>query len=217
VRRTTARQSIETASFRCRAQRSATRHPKRQKHTARNFNPRTFSAENAEKIRHPREFQSCRGSLRCRAEGSATRRARRISNRGESSRTSKPAPFKNRRVRHPQKISVHLSPCERVGHPPSSNRAGVHSGAARKGPPPASKIPTATLNEPRCYAKGFATRRESPRFPHSSTRFSRTNCSRSFGSTYGSLVPHFSGLTSPVKPLSQRSGTLIKIGVVLSM
>jgi hypothetical protein len=34
---------------------------------------RTFSAESAEKIRHPREFQSCMGLLRCRAEGLATR------------------------------------------------------------------------------------------------------------------------------------------------
>jgi hypothetical protein len=34
---------------------------------------RTFSAKGAEKIRHPRGFQSCKGSLRCRAEGSATR------------------------------------------------------------------------------------------------------------------------------------------------
>ena len=34
---------------------------------------RTFSAKNAEKIRHPREFQSYRCSLRCRAEGFATR------------------------------------------------------------------------------------------------------------------------------------------------
>jgi hypothetical protein len=59
-------------------------------------NPRTFSAESAEKIRHPREFQSCMGSLRCRAEGFATRPTR-----------------------------------------PSFNRAWVHSGAARKGSPPA--------------------------------------------------------------------------------
>jgi hypothetical protein len=41
-------------------------------------NPRTFSAESAEKIRHPREFQSCMGSLRCRAEGFATRPPARV-------------------------------------------------------------------------------------------------------------------------------------------
>jgi hypothetical protein len=34
---------------------------------------RIFSAESAEKIRHPREFQSRMSSLRCRAEGLATR------------------------------------------------------------------------------------------------------------------------------------------------
>jgi REP element-mobilizing transposase RayT len=33
---------------------------------------RTFSTQTAEKIRHPREFQSCMGSLRCRVEGFAT-------------------------------------------------------------------------------------------------------------------------------------------------
>jgi hypothetical protein len=51
------------------------------------------------------------------------------------------------RVRHPQKISVHLSSCGRVGHPPekirhpaSFNRAWVYSGAARKGWPPAGRV-----------------------------------------------------------------------------
>jgi hypothetical protein len=39
----------------------------------RNVKTRTFSAQTAEKIRHPAEFQSCMGSFRCRADGFATR------------------------------------------------------------------------------------------------------------------------------------------------
>jgi hypothetical protein len=47
---------------------------------------RTFSAKGAEKIRHPREFQSYRCSLRCRDEGFATRRSRPGFDRGSHRR-----------------------------------------------------------------------------------------------------------------------------------
>ena len=44
------------------------------------------------------------------------------------------------------------------------------------------------------------------------TRLSWTNFSRSFGSTYGSPLPHLTGFTSPTKELPQRSGTFMRIG-----
>jgi hypothetical protein len=41
--------------------------PRPTKNLGCNLRTRTFSAWTAENIRHPREFQSCMGSLRCRA------------------------------------------------------------------------------------------------------------------------------------------------------
>jgi hypothetical protein len=117
-------------------------------------NPRTFSAESAEKIRHPREFQSCMGLLRCRAEGFATRPPPRVSSlhgftpvpRG---RVCHP-PESAEKIRHPREFQSCMGSlrCRAEGFatrrkvwppatPASFNCAWVHSGAAPKGSPPA--------------------------------------------------------------------------------